>query len=67
VRSWKFPNDQIREWQLGSLVCAELLVPHAIDSKLILGAYVLDDTALTRFTNLKTNLECVINSDIFLR
>ena len=67
VRSWKCPNDQIREWQLGSLVCAELLVPHAIDPKLIPGAYVLDDTARTRFTDLKTNLECVINADIFLR
>ena len=67
VRSWKCPNDQIREWQLGSLVCAKLLIPHAIDPKLILGAYVLDGTALTRFTDLKTNLECVLNSDIFLR
>jgi hypothetical protein len=67
VRSWKFPNDQIREWRLGSLVCAELLIPHVVDSKLIIGAYVLDGAALARFTNLKTNLECGINSDIFLR
>ena len=67
VRSWKFPNDQIREWRLGSLVCAELLIPHVVDSKLIIGAYVLDAAALARFTNLKTNLECAINTDIFLR
>lgn len=67
VRSWKFPDNQIREWQLGSLVCAELLVPHVIESKLILGAYVLDATAHGRFTQLGTNLECTINTDIFLR
>lgn len=67
VRSWKFPNDQIREWRLGSLVCAELLIPHVVDSKLIIGAYVLDGAALARFTNLRMSLECAINSDIFLR
>lgn len=67
VRSWKFPNDQIREWRLGSVVCAELLVPNAVDPKLIVGAYVLDAAALSRFTNLKTDLNCIINADIFLR
>ena len=39
VRSWKFPNDQIREWRLGSKVCAELLVPHIhrVQQRLIAG------------------------------
>lgn len=67
MRSWKFPNDQIREWRLGSIVCAELLIPHAIDPKMIVGAYVLDEAALGRFTSLKTDLRCIINADIFLR
>jgi hypothetical protein len=67
VRSWKCPNDQIREWRLGSLVCAELLIPHAIDPRLIVGAYVLDNAALAKFTNLETRLECATNPDIFLR
>jgi hypothetical protein len=67
VRSWKCPDNQIREWRLGSLVCAELLVPHVVAPKLILGAYVLDGAARTRFTEVKANLECVVNADIFLR
>ena len=67
VRSWKCPDDQIREWRLGSVVCAELLVPDVVPSRLILGAYILDDTARTRFTEVEANLECVINADIFLR
>ena len=67
VRSWKCPDDQIREWRLGSLVCAELLVPHVVPPKLILGAYVLDGAVRTRFTELEANLECVVNADIFLR
>ena len=67
VRSWKCPNDQIREWRLGSLVCAELLIPHVVEPKLIVGAYVLDGAARTRFTAFNTGLGCVANSDIFLR
>ena len=42
VHSWKCPDDQILEWRLGSLVCAELLVPHVVPPRLILGAYILD-------------------------
>jgi hypothetical protein len=67
IRSWKCPDDQIREWRLGSLVCAELLVPHVVPPRLILGAYVLDGAVRTRFTELEANLECVVNADIFLR
>ena len=67
VRSWKCPDDQIREWRLGSLVCAELLVPQVVPPRLILGAYVLDGVTRTRFTEIESNLECVVNADIFLR
>jgi hypothetical protein len=67
VRSWKCPDDQIREWRLGSVVCAELLVPHVVDPRLILSAYVLDAAARNKFNDLGTNLECVVNADIFLR
>jgi hypothetical protein len=42
TRSLCVRGNQIREWRLGSLVCAELLVPHVVSPKLILGAYVLD-------------------------
>ena len=67
VHSWKCPDDQILEWRLGSLVCAELLVPHVVPPRLILGAYILDGAARTKFTEIEPNLECVINTDIFLR
>jgi hypothetical protein len=67
VHSWKCPDNQILEWRLGSLVCAELLVPHVVPPRLILGAYILDGAARTRFTEIEPNLECVVNADIFLR
>lgn len=67
VRSWKCPGEEHREWRLGSIVCAELLVPHQIASKFIIGAYVLDTSAVAAFTGLKTAVECSVNRDIFLR
>ena len=67
IRSWKCQGDQIREWRLGSKVCAELLIPHWLDAKYVLGAYVLDEAALSRFTQLGTTLSCAVNRDLFLR
>jgi hypothetical protein len=67
ARSWKFPDDQIREWRLGSIVCAELLVPNRINPNLITGAYVLDAVAGVRFNDSNSALNCMINRDIFLR
>jgi len=67
VRSWKCPDDPIREWKLGSIVCAELLIPHCVGAQFIYGAYVLDSSAATAFTALQTHVECRPNADMFLR
>src|SRR5207249_136605 len=67
VRSWKCPNYPIGEWRLGSIVCAELLIPHRIAPELIRGAYVLDSAAAKTFTALQTPVECRPNADMFLR
>jgi hypothetical protein len=66
VRSWICPNEQFKEWRLGSRVCAELLVPHAIESRFIIGAYVKNQSALSRFQSVCPELSCSINIDIFL-
>jgi hypothetical protein len=66
VRSWKCPDDQIKEWRLGSTVCAELLLPHNIESKFIFGAYVNGQRSLSDFQAVCTELTCTINTDIFL-
>jgi ssDNA thymidine ADP-ribosyltransferase, DarT len=67
VRSWKFPNDQIREWRLGSKVCAELLVPHQLPPEYIFGAFVHHATTQALFQATGANIPCVINPDVFLR
>jgi hypothetical protein len=45
ARSWKHPEDQIREWKHSSAKCAEVLIPQRIPPELIEGAFVLDDVA----------------------
>jgi hypothetical protein len=66
VRSWRCPGDQIREWRLGSVVCAELLIPHKIESRFVVGAYVKDEFSLSRIQGACSKVPCVVNSDIFL-
>ena len=67
VRSWKCDDDQIREWRLGSIVCAELLIPHRVEPRFIQRGYVLDNAAAQTFTALRSHVECCLNADMFLR
>jgi hypothetical protein len=39
TRSWICPEDQIRQWRLGSAVCAEHLIPDRVEPSFIVGAY----------------------------
>jgi len=66
VRSWICPGDEFRQRRLGGAVCAELLIPHKIDSKFIFGAYVNGQLSLSKFQGVCPSLPCAINSDIFL-
>ena len=66
ARSWICPDDQIREWRLGSAVCAELLIPSTVDSRFIFGAYVADNNGLRALQESAPTLSSVVNSDIFL-
>jgi len=66
VRSWICPGDQIREWRLGSKVCAELLIPHKIEPKFIFGAYSNGPISHRSFQGSCCELACEINADIFL-
>jgi ssDNA thymidine ADP-ribosyltransferase, DarT len=66
TRSWICPEDQIRQWRLGSAVCAELLIPDRVEPSFIVGAYVKDRVSLSKFQGLCPSLPCAINSNIFL-
>jgi hypothetical protein len=66
VRSWVCPGDEFRQRRLGAAVCAELLIPHKIESKFIFGAYVNGQLSFSRFKAVCPELACTVNRDIFL-
>jgi hypothetical protein len=66
AQSWICPNDQIREWRLGSIVCAELLIPSSLDPNFIFGAYAPNEKALYALQQCAPTLPSTINSQIFL-
>lgn len=47
--------------------CAEVLVPHCVESKYLMGAYVVDSNAGARLKSLEFNLTVTIDSGIFFR
>jgi hypothetical protein len=63
-RYWTNP-DQYEEMSHKSEKCAEVLVPDCIVPEFIIGAYVVDETAMIRFRDLSLELPVSINSDIF--
>ena len=67
ARDWKHPDDQIREWRHKSRKCAEVLVPHRVPANLLIGAYVVDESASTRLNQAGFGLPVSIDADFFFR
>lgn len=61
---WTRRDDQMEEYRLKGVKCAEVLVPISIDVNLITGAYVANDTALRLFQQV-SSLTIEIRADIF--
>jgi hypothetical protein len=40
ARSWKYPDDYVRELRHGSAMCAEILVPDSVEPEFMTGIYV---------------------------
>ena len=64
---WNHPDDQIRHWRHKSRKCAEVLVPHVVEAKFILGAYVADTVVSAKAAALAPNLPLVLNPVLFFR
>lgn len=67
ARSWKHPGDQIAEWRHGSMICAEILVPHRVRPEFVTGAYVSCEEALTELEALAPGFPVTVNPDLFFR
>jgi hypothetical protein len=64
---WRHPDDQIAEWRHKSRKCAEVLVPHQVEPKYLIGAYVVDQAAAQRLTNVGFALPIAVEPVLFFR
>ncbi|MBE9172158.1 DUF4433 domain-containing protein [Cyanobium sp. LEGE 06143] len=64
---WRHPGDKIAYWQHKSRKCAEVLVPHRVDARFIMGAYVVDAAAQASLAALGCALSISINQALFFR
>ena len=51
AEDWRHPGDQIAQWRHSSRKAAEVLVPGCIETKYILGAYVLNSISENNMRN----------------
>lgn len=62
---WLHPDDFYDERRHKLEKCAEVLVPDSVNPSYIIGAYVVNQRALSQFAQLKTQLPVDIKNDIF--
>lgn len=65
ARSWKHPEDQIREWKHSSAKCAEALIPERIPPEFIKGAFVLNGRAQQSLIDIGFRFPITIDADLF--
>lgn len=64
---WRHPDDKVRYWQHKSRKCAEVLVPHAVEPRFILGAYVADASVSAKASAVAPKLPVGVNPVLFFR
>jgi len=64
ARFWLNKGDQIEEYRLKGVKCAEVLVPGCVNVNFIAGAYVANDLALRSFKKV-SSLPVEIRADIY--
>jgi len=64
---WTHPENPIEEWRHGSIMCAEVLVPHRVDQCYIMGAYVSCSEAKSAIEKAGVNIAVAISSWLFFR
>lgn len=67
ARVWTHPENDAREFQHKSRMCAEVLVPERVEPRFLVGAYVVDAEAADRLRGLGVDLPIEINPVLFFR
>jgi len=62
---WRHPDDQVAYWRHKARKCAEVLVPHRVESRFLRGAYVIDAQAEQQLRGLGFDLPVTINRVLF--
>lgn len=65
ARYWTHPGDPYEEMRHKSEKCAEVLVPDRVQARLVIGAYVANQTALQAFQQLNTGLPVGTRAGMF--
>lgn len=64
---WRHPDDRIAYYRHRSRKCAEVLVPHQVESRFLTGAWVVDLAAAERLRATGFPLPITVDSQIFFR
>lgn len=64
---WRHPDDPIAYWRHKARKCAEVLVEHRVEPRLLAGAYVIDEKAARRLAALGFALPVTVNPELFFR
>jgi hypothetical protein len=64
---WRHADDEIAQIRHRSQKCAEILVPHRVDARFFIGAYVVDAVGLERLRTVGFKLPITIDAEMFFR
>lgn len=64
---WRHPGDPIAYYRHRSQKCAEVLVPHCIETGMLVGAYTVNKAAATRLASMAFGLPVAVDSVLFFR
>jgi hypothetical protein len=67
VLDWRHPDDRVAYFRHSSRKCAEVLVPHRVETRFLAGAYVVDDAAKSRLEALGLALPVALDPMLFFR
>jgi len=65
AEDWRHPNDQIAYMRHRSQKCAEVLIPHCVEPKFLIGAYVVDEVTATKLKAIGFNLPIAVDCKMF--
>lgn len=67
AESWLDPHDQVAEWRLGSIMCAEVLIPEAVKPRYLQSVFVADRPTRDRIVGEGIRLPVQVEPRMFFR